>query len=141
MGHLVYICHVCDVCPCPWGVYINCINLIFRIIDEIKFLSHFVGKHWKVYYKYQIKFQQAVTGTFIYYICLFDYNSAEKHFWNKQKSYFLLSGKGSRKKKVLPLMTGQLSEGGGGKGRAIKEKKTFLKLFFCCHLKIKIILL
>ena len=32
--------------------------------------------------------------------------------------------------------------GGGDNGRAIKEKKLFLKLFlFCCHLKIKIILL
>ena len=32
---------------------------------------------------------------------------------------------------------------GGGKGRAIKEKKVFLKLFFlfCCHLKIKIVLI
>ena len=33
--------------------------------------------------------------------------------------------------------------GGEGKGRAIKEKRTFFDFFFvfCCHLKIKIILL
>ena len=52
--------------------------------------------------------------------------------------------KGSRKKKkVPPLVAGPLRGGEGGKGRATKEKRTFFKTFFlfCCHLKIKIILL
>ena len=42
------------------------------------------------------------------------------------------------KKKVPPLVAGPL-RGGWGKGRATKEKRTFF--LFCCHLKIKIILL
>ena len=46
-------------------------------------------------------------------------------------------------KKVPPLVAGPLRGGGGGKGWAIKEKRTFFETFllFCCHLKIKIILL
>ena len=46
-------------------------------------------------------------------------------------------------KKIPPLMAGPLRGGGVGKGRAIKEKRTFFESFFlfCCHLKIKIILL
>ena len=49
--------------------------------------------------------------------------------------------KGSRKKNP-PLIAGPL-RGGGGKGRAIKETRTFSETFFlfCRHLKIKIILL
>ena len=49
---------------------------------------------------------------------------------------------GNPQKKIPPLMAGPL-RGGGGKGRAIKEKITFFETFFlfCCHLKIKIILL
>ena len=49
----------------------------------------------------------------------------------------------AKKKKVPPLVAGPLRGGEGGKGRATKEKRTFFKTFFlfCCHLKIKIILL
>ena len=49
----------------------------------------------------------------------------------------------TKKKKVPPLVAGPLRGGEGGKGRATKEKRTFFKTFFlfCCHLKIKIILL
>ena len=47
---------------------------------------------------------------------------------------------GKLQKKVLLLMARPL-RGGGSKGPAIKEKRTFLELFkqICCHLKIKII--
>ena len=40
-------------------------------------------------------------------------------------------------------MAWPLGRGGGGKGRAIKEKRTFVETFFCfcCPIKIKIILL
>ena len=38
-------------------------------------------------------------------------------------------------------MAGQISEGGGGKGPAIKEKNLELFLKICWPLKIKIILL
>ena len=34
------------------------------------------------------------------------------------------------KKKVPPLVAGPLRGGEGGKGRATKEKRTFLKTFF-----------
>ena len=39
--------------------------------------------------------------------------------------------------------SGRATKRGGGKGRATKEKRTFFNTFFlfCCHLKIKIILL
>ena len=49
---------------------------------------------------------------------------------------------GKPQKKIPPLMAGPL-RGVGVKGRAIKEKRTFFETFFsfCCHLKIKIILL
>ena len=48
---------------------------------------------------------------------------------------------------VLPSPVGKTrgggKEGGGGKGLAIKKKELFMKLLkiFCCHLKIKFILL
>ena len=35
-----------------------------------------------------------------------------------------------QKKKVPPLVAGPLRGGEGGKGRATKEKRTFLKTFF-----------
>ena len=47
---------------------------------------------------------------------------------------FLSGALGKPQKKVHPLVAGPLRGGGGGKGRAIKEKRTFLKTFFlfCC---------
>ena len=44
--------------------------------------------------------------------------------------------KGSRQKKVHPLVAGPL-RGGGGKGRAIKEKKNFFWNFFFILLPFK----
>ena len=44
--------------------------------------------------------------------------------------------KGSRKKKVPPLMARPL-RGGGGKGQAIKEKRTFFETFFFILLPFK----
>ena len=46
------------------------------------------------------------------------------------------------KKKVHPLVAGPL-RGGGVKAGPLRKKELFLKLYFlfCCHLKIKIILL
>ena len=46
------------------------------------------------------------------------------------------NGKGSRKKKVPPLVARPL-RGGGGKGRATKEKRTFFKTFFFILLPFK----
>ena len=53
-----------------------------------------------------------------------------------------ISPLGKRQKKNPPLMAGPLRGGGGGKGRAIKEKRIFNETFFILlPLKIKIILL
>ena len=57
----------------------------------------------------------------------------QKGLGKPQTVYFLLVSKGSRKKKkVPPLVAGPL-----------RKKELFLKFFFlfCCHLKIKTILL
>ena len=69
-----------------------------------------------------------------------------ERFTGKHSILFVLilysSDKGSSKKKIPPLMAGPL-RGGGVKAGPLRKKELFLKLFFlfCCHLKIKIILL
>ena len=46
---------------------------------------------------------------------------------------------GKPQKKVHPLVAGPLSGGGGVKAGPLRKKELFF--LFCCHLKIKIILL
>ena len=68
--------------------------------------------------------------------------AAKKKFF----SYFFAASLSRKKKRKVPsLVAGPLRGGGGGgvKAGPLRKKELFLKLFFlfCCHLKIKIILL
>ena len=71
------------------------------------------------------------------------HNTSKFDFGVKLYDFFNIHKGSRKKKKVPPLVAGPLRGGEGGKGRATKEKRTFFKLFFlfCCHLRIKIILL